>query len=94
MSTPGSARRFAIAVSFPGEHRRFVRNVVNRLAEELGKERIFFDEWYEAELLGLDGAVSKNPKFAIRNPKSIHSPLSAVCVNLAGGPSPLARGAH
>ena len=48
-------RRFAIAVSFPGEHRRFVRNVVNRLAEVLGRERVFYDEWYESELLGLDG---------------------------------------
>ena len=55
MNTAGNARRFAIAVSFPGEHRKFVKNVVNRLAEELGSERIFFDEWYEAELLGLDG---------------------------------------
>ena len=55
MSTTGNTRRFAIAVSFPGEHRQFVRNVVDRLAETLGRDRIFFDEWYEAELLGLDG---------------------------------------
>ena len=50
-----ASKRFAIAVSFPGEHRRFVRNVVDRLAEELGRDRIFFDEWYESELLGQDG---------------------------------------
>lgn len=49
------SRRFAIAVSFPGEHRRFVKNVVDRLAEILGRERVFYDEWYEAELAGLDG---------------------------------------
>ena len=48
-------RRFAIAVSFPGEQRRFVRNVVKRLAEVLGRERVFYDEWYESELVGLDG---------------------------------------
>ena len=48
-------RRFAIAVSFPGEHRRFVRNVVNRLAEVLGRDRVFYDEWYESELVGMDG---------------------------------------
>lgn len=49
------SRRFAIAVSFPSEHRRFVRSVVNQLAESLDKDRIFFDEWYEAELVGIDG---------------------------------------
>jgi tetratricopeptide (TPR) repeat protein len=48
-------RRFAIAVSFPGEHRRFVRQVVDRLAQVLGRDRVFYDAWYEAELLGLDG---------------------------------------
>ena len=49
------SRRFAIAVSFPGEHRSFVLNVVKRLAEELGRERVFYDEWYEGELVGIDG---------------------------------------
>nr|VFK20535.1 MAG: TIR domain-containing protein [Candidatus Kentron sp. LFY] len=55
MSKPTNTKRFAVAVSFPDEHRRFVRNVVERLAEELGRERIFYDEWYEAELAGADG---------------------------------------
>jgi len=48
-------RRFAIAVSFPGQHRRFVLNVVKRLADHLGRDRVFYDEWYESELVGLDG---------------------------------------
>ena len=52
---PLPSRRFAIAVSFPGEHRRFVLKVVERLADLLGPERVFYDEWYEAELVGLDG---------------------------------------
>lgn len=52
---PPASRRFAIAVSFPGEHRRFVRDVVDRLAAVLGRDRVFYDEWYQAELLGLDG---------------------------------------
>jgi hypothetical protein len=47
--------RFDIALSFPGEHRRFVKNVATRLGQVLGKQRVFYDEWYEAELLGLDG---------------------------------------
>lgn len=51
-STGKNFRRFAVALSFPGEHRRFVRNVANRLAEELGSERVFFDEWYESRIRG------------------------------------------
>ena len=54
MHSTHSTRRFAVALSFPGEHRRFVRNIAERLAEELGKERVFFDEWYEQELRGTD----------------------------------------
>lgn len=46
------SRRFAIALSFPGEHRRFVKNVATHLAEVLGRERVFFDDWHGAELKG------------------------------------------
>ena len=55
MAQDSRQRRFAIAVSFPGEHRRFVRRVVDRLAEVLGRDRVFYSQWYEAELAGLDG---------------------------------------
>ncbi|MDA0921491.1 MAG: TIR domain-containing protein, partial [Planctomycetota bacterium] len=48
-------RRFAIAVSFPGQHRRFVRNVVKRLAEVLDRDRVFYDKWYETDLAGPNG---------------------------------------
>ncbi len=49
-----SGRRFAVAVSFPGEHREFVLAVVEKLAKELGREKVFYDRWYEAELVGSD----------------------------------------
>ncbi len=49
------SKRFAIAVSFPGEHREFVLPVVERLADVLGRDRVFYDEWYEHELVGGDG---------------------------------------
>src|SRR5438128_698922 len=55
MTDATSSRRFDIALSFPGEHRRFVKNVADRLAAVLGKDRVFYDEWYESELLGMDG---------------------------------------
>ena len=53
--TPNGDRPYAIAVSFPGEHRPFVQEIVERLAEVLGRDRVFYDEWYEARLLGRDG---------------------------------------
>src|SRR6185295_16639099 len=55
MTNATDPRRFAVALSFPGEHRRFVKSVASRLAEVLGENRVFYDEWYEAELVGIDG---------------------------------------
>lgn len=42
--------RFLVALSFPGERREFVRKVAEYLGNEFGRERVFFDEWYAAEL--------------------------------------------
>lgn len=42
--------RFLVALSFPGEKREFIRKVAERLTGELGKKRVFYDEYYEAEL--------------------------------------------
>ena len=53
-STPPASKRFAIAVSFPGEHRVFVAEVVSYLADELGRNKVFYDEWYESELVGAE----------------------------------------
>ncbi|MEM9367472.1 MAG: toll/interleukin-1 receptor domain-containing protein [Planctomycetota bacterium] len=47
--------RFHVALSFPSEHRGFVRDVAESLAVKLTPQRVFYDEWYEAELLGSDG---------------------------------------
>jgi hypothetical protein len=45
------AFRFDIAVSFPGEARKRVREVVTALRQAgCSKERLFYDKWYEAEL--------------------------------------------
>jgi hypothetical protein len=50
-----TSNRFHIALSFPGEHRDFVLKVAEALATRLTRERVFYDEWYEAELLGAGG---------------------------------------
>lgn len=47
--------RFHIALSFPGEHRDFVLQVAQSLADEVSRDRVFYDEWYEVELLGVGG---------------------------------------
>jgi hypothetical protein len=42
-------KRFRIALSFPGEHREFVGQVAAHLAASVGRERILYDQYYEAE---------------------------------------------
>ena len=42
-------KRFAIALSFPGERRDFVAQVAECLAEQVGRERVLYDSYYEAE---------------------------------------------
>jgi eukaryotic-like serine/threonine-protein kinase len=43
------AKRFHVALSFPGEHRAFVRLVAEALAAALGRERVLYDDYYTAE---------------------------------------------
>lgn len=57
------AKRFNVALSFPGEDRTFVLQVAEALAEKLSRERVFYDEWYEAELLGTDGDLKLRAKY-------------------------------
>ncbi len=46
------AYRFDVAFSFAGPHREKVRAIAELVAAKLGKKRVFFDEWYRAEILG------------------------------------------
>jgi hypothetical protein len=48
------SRRFDVALSFPGEHRDFVKEVADYLAAAFGKERVLYDKYYEAEFARLD----------------------------------------
>jgi hypothetical protein len=45
----GADKRFQIALSFPGERRAYVARVAQHLAEVLGRERVLYDRWHEAE---------------------------------------------
>jgi hypothetical protein len=48
-------KRFSVALTFAGEHRDFVLQVAEALAASLTRNRVFYDEWYEVELLGAGG---------------------------------------
>ena len=54
-------KRFAVAFSFPGEHRRYVEQIADALAAKLSKSRVFCDGYHEAELarLNLDTHLQK-----------------------------------
>ena len=43
-------RRFAVALSFPGEHRVFVGKVASALRSAFGEQRVFYDRFHEGEL--------------------------------------------
>ena len=49
-TTPVFRRRFAIALSFPGERRPLVRDIAHALRNALGESRIFYDEFHKTEL--------------------------------------------
>lgn len=51
-STPN--HRFNIALSFPGEHRKFVEQVADNLAATFTKERVLYDHYHKAEFARLD----------------------------------------
>lgn len=42
--------RFQVAFSFAGEHRDYVREVAEYLAQTLGRDAIFYDEWFKSQL--------------------------------------------
>ena len=44
------SKRFRVALSFAGEQRAFVEEVAGHLTAQLGKDRVFYDGYYTAEL--------------------------------------------
>src|ERR1035438_9918672 len=50
----GDAFRFDVAFTFAGAHRDKVRSIAGILRAKLGDDRVFFDEWFEHEILGSD----------------------------------------
>ena len=48
-STPKTNRRFAVALSFPGEFRSIVSEIADSLSLIFGRDRILYDLYYQAE---------------------------------------------
>ncbi|MEI7462698.1 MAG: TIR domain-containing protein [Pirellula sp.] len=48
-ATKRKARRFCVALSFPGEHRKYVEDIAQTLASQFGKKRVLYDKFHEAE---------------------------------------------
>jgi len=55
---PDEQFRFEIAISFAGDTKReSVRRVAELLRQRIGDKKVFFDEWFEAELAGPDAQI-------------------------------------
>ena len=46
--------RFEIALSFAGEIRDIVEQVATLLNNEIGNEKVFYDNWFKSEIAGFD----------------------------------------
>jgi hypothetical protein len=49
-----TGKRFAVALSFPGALRTKASAIADRLAAAIGRDRIFYDKFYDAQLAGPD----------------------------------------
>ena len=47
-------KRFRVALSFSGEHRDFVADVAEHLSAQVGRDRVLYDKYYEAEFARLN----------------------------------------
>ncbi len=42
-------KRFRVALSFPGERREFVERIATELSDRIGRDRVLYDRYFEAE---------------------------------------------
>lgn len=63
MSKNAGRSEYAIAVSFANEDRAFVIEVATQLATTFGRDRVFYDDWHEAKLVGRSGDVKLKEQY-------------------------------
>ncbi len=54
MAPAAAARRFDVALSFPGERRRYVKGVAKQLAEKFTARRVLYDAYHSADFARVD----------------------------------------
>ena len=47
---PAQARRFRVALSFPGEYRNRVQKIAELLGNVLTRDKVLYDHWHSEEL--------------------------------------------
>lgn len=74
--------RFLVAFSFAGEQRELVRSIADSVEGILGSETVFFDEWYEHYLAGVDADLKLQDIYGDR------CALAVVCISQHYGGKP------
>lgn len=82
MPSRGLPEKFLVALSFAGEQRNLVRAIAEALEGSLGASTVFFDEWFEHYLAGVDADLKLQEIYETR------CVLAVVCVSQRYGGKP------
>ena len=64
MGKTAKEKKYRFGISFQGDQRRLAKNIAESLANQVGKSRVFFDEWHINEFLGEDGKKALTDVFS------------------------------
>jgi hypothetical protein len=88
MSVRDVPARFAVAFSLAGEQRQLVLPIAQEVEAVLGTSTVFYDDWYEHWIAGMDADLLLQKLYAER------AELVVVCVSGAYGGKPWTRTEH
>lgn len=88
MSVHSLPDRFLVAFSLAGEQRDLVRAIAEAVETQLGRDAVFFDEWFEHHLAGADADLKLQKIYGEQ------CDLAVVCVSKAYGDKPWTRAEH
>lgn len=80
--------RFHVAISFAGEQRELVRGIADEVEKCLGRETVFYDEWFEYYLAGDDADLKLQEIYGKK------CALAVVCVSSHYGNKPWTKAEH
>jgi hypothetical protein len=80
--------KFHVAFSFAGEQRDLVRAVAEAVEKELGRSKVFFDEWFEHYIAG------DNADLKLQDIYQKRCALAVVCVSARYGGKPWTQAEH